>query len=76
MLEVMFILLISFLFVPPTQQSPFLYVNGLLYTSFLKAEIFVKCTIIYIIQLHFATLLQINFFFSPNFFSDYAFLIS
>ena len=33
-LEVMFILLISVLFVPLAQQSPFLYVNGLLYTSF------------------------------------------
>ena len=52
MLEVMFILLISVLFVPPAQQSPFLYVNGLLFTSFWKAEIFVKYTFIYIIQLH------------------------
>ena len=46
-LDVMFILLISVLLyhsdvhivdfsfvVPPAQQSPFLYVNGLLYTSF------------------------------------------
>ena len=72
MLEVMFILLISVLFVPPAQQSPFLYVNGLLFTSFEKDENFVKYTVIYIyiIQLQFSTLLQIIFFLPPFFFGS------
>ena len=69
-LEVMFILLISVLFIQPAQQSSFLYVNGLLFIHFEKAEFFLKYTVlyiyIYIIQLHFSTLLQI-FFFPPIF---------
>ena len=55
MLEVKFILLITVFPVPPTQQSPFLYVYRL------AVYMFVKYTFIYIIQLYFSTLLQIIF---------------
>ena len=61
MLEVKFILLIIVFLVPHAQKCQFFYVNGLLYASFIKAKIFVKCTIIYIIQLLVSTLLQIIF---------------
>ena len=48
MLEVMFILLISVLFIQPAQQSSFLYVNGLLFIHFEKADFFLKYTVLYI----------------------------
>ena len=64
--EVMFILLISVLFVHLLSKAHFCMLMACCILHFEKAENFVKYTVIYFIQLHVSTLLQIIF--APIFF--------
>ena len=74
MSEVMFILLISVLFVHLLSKAHFCMLMACCILHFEKAENFVKYTVIYFIQLHVSTLLQIIF--APNFFCGSSFLVS
>ena len=72
MLEVIFIL-IDFIFLYHLlSKAHFFCLVAYFLFLFEKAENFVKYTVIYIIQLHFSTLLQINF--CPHFFVVLPFL--
>ena len=69
MLEVMFILLISVLFVHLLSKAHFCMLMACCILHFEKVENFVKYTVIYFIQLHVSTLLQ------PTFCNHFFFLV-